>query len=245
MKKEKKKKPIKKSAESTLKKELTDFLQVNGHWTLLIRTLILICIIVGEWVAIYFIFKNNFNEKLSDEINNTLLSIVIALFALQIAVYTLILQPYKSLQDGINARKLLYIKAIKTNKLPYVEQVYNSFDETMLQNDRIFRFVACELHILLVYVGVVVLVEFLPIASLLCRFTFLLANVILQFLFITQFLNMLHSLFIRSKLEVKGMMDVRRAQIQSQIKYHRPNSDDINILDIALAIDEMYEQIKQ
>lgn len=209
-------------------KKLYSLYTIGSEKALLIRKIWLPCIAIIYVVISFFVVEHIFGcDNFSDGIS-LLINIDLALFALQIATFTLILSPYKNLQNQMKRRKSIYIREIVKDKSLFDTQILKKFDETISFNNRKFRFETYCISVILINFIISLIIGCTTFAGTQVRISFLFANMINQLVAFIHFLLMLCSFFLESKKEVKEDMAFDVDYLTNKIKAtdtHKTNKE--------------------
>ena len=214
------------------------FFELDGIWTPGVRISIVVILSFLFSVAIYFIL----GDASTSELLNILLTIDLAFFALQIAVFTLMVAPYKTFQGSIRRKKRIYIEMIENDRSKYDEGLYAAFDTSLRQNHKKFRFSVYEMFFLLIEFALCMLLVCIPAVPLRVKVTALFSSLIRQFSQLFQFMGLLISLSLENKKVLWAEIDFSEERLMNTIKYKNAKKDKKELAELVYLVEKQYDE---
>lgn len=193
------KKQTTKNKERNIVRVIDSFFTVKTEGMMQLRKIILLISTIIYVVGSYFLAPYLFDKTNQNENINLLINIDLALFALQIATFTLILSPFNDLQKKLQKKKMVYIKEIEKDIACYDSEVFESLNAIIEKNNNIFRFNIFSLFVLSIHFILCMIIGCTNFAPVGWKLAFLFSDLINQLVAFIQYLWLLVSLFYHSK----------------------------------------------
>lgn len=218
---------------------IVSYHNISSEIILALRKLVLITMEIVITISCYYVInllfdKNDFNQAI-----NVLINIDLSLFALQIATFTLLLNPFKNLEKQVEIRKSVYIKEIEKNKTLYDTEIYEKLNEYLYFYNRQFRYNIYKMIVILIHFIITIIFSCINVVSEQVQLTFLFSNLICQLIYFLQFLLLLTNLFCSSKSSLDLIVDEERAHLTSKYKVYNTKKTDNDRRKIAYEIERI------
>lgn len=224
---------------TTLIKAIVSFHNISSETILILRRLLVLIMTVVITIISYYTInlmfdKNNFKQSI-----DVLINIDLSLFALQIATFTLLLTPFKNLEQQVERRKFTYIKEIEKNKTLYDTEIYEKLNEYLYFYNRQFRYNVSKMIIVLLHFVFTIIFSCTSVVSEHIQLTFLFANLICQLIYFIKFLLLLINIFCSSKDSLDINVNEERVYLTTKYKVYNTKKTDIERRKIAYEIERI------
>ena len=190
-------------------------------------------------IVTYFIIDLLIERKFFEQAIDILINIDLALFALQIATFTLLLAPFKNLEKQVEKRKSVYIRVIEKDRSLYDSAIYEKLNDYLYFYNRQFRYNIFKMIVLAIHFAITILFCCITIISRQAQITFLFSNLVCQLIYFIDFLLLLVNLFSTSKNGLEINITEERAYLNNKYKVYNTKKSDLERRKIAYEIERI------